>query len=76
MTEVYVCISNPRGCWHRSKSPTSSHNMLPREVGQDQSKLILSDVTHIAPHVYLNISSFWCPYDEIIYTNDIASAFP
>ena len=61
MTEVCVCIGNPCGCWHRSRFPTSSHNMVLTEVGQDQSKLILSDIRHIAQHLYLNISSFWCP---------------
>ena len=76
MIQVYVNIGNPRCRRHRSRSPASSHKVVLREVGQDQLELVLFDIRHIAPHLYLKFSTFRCPYYKITSTSDNASSFP
>lgn len=76
MIEIHMCKGNPRGCRHCSRSPTSSHDMVLREVGQDQAQLIFCDVRHAAPHLHLNFSSFRCFYYEVIPSCDVATSFP
>ena len=75
MIQVYVSI-NPRRRRHRSRSPTSSHRMVLREVGQDHLELVLLDIGHIAPDLYLKFSTFRCPHYKIISASDTASSFP
>ena len=76
MIQVYVSIGNPRCRRHRSRSPASSHKVVLREVGQDQLELVLLDIGHVAPHLYLKFSTFRRPHYEIISTSDVASSFP